>query len=75
MVTKYVGVFCARCKRFLVVSTHQVERPEMIGAHLDLSPVTNLRCDSCDFACGYRMEDVAHSLSLDGSQPQYPNRH
>ena len=74
MVTKYVGVFCIRCKRFMVQSSHEVERPEIIGANLDISPVTDLRCEHCGEVCGYRQENVAHSTSPDGTNTQYPHR-
>jgi hypothetical protein len=76
MVIKYVGVFCVRCKRFIVLGSHKVERPEMIGTDFDISSAPMIRCthSDCHEVCAYRQEDVAHSASPDGTDPQYPHR-
>jgi hypothetical protein len=31
MITKYYGVFCAKCKNFILINSYKVERPETIG--------------------------------------------
>jgi len=74
MITKYVGVFCVRCKRFINLNSHQVQRSEIIGTDFDLSSAPVIPCPHCDEVCAYRQEDVAHSTSLDGREPQYPHR-
>src|SRR5208283_3971420 len=72
VITKYVGVRCARCKKFIVLSSHQVERPEQIGTDFDISSAPEIRCPHCGDVCAYSVVDVAHSTSPDGSNPQYP---
>ena len=74
MVTKYVGVFCVRCRRFLVQGSHQVERSEIIGADFDISSAPVIPCLHCGEVCTYSQEDVAHSTSPEGTEPQYPHR-
>jgi hypothetical protein len=74
MVTKYVGVFCVRCRRFLVQASHQVECPEIIGADFDVSSGPVFPCLHCGEVCTYSQKDVAHSISPEGTDPQYPHR-
>jgi hypothetical protein len=81
MVTKYVGVHCARCKRFMrqrghdgSYITYEVESPEFIGVECDISSLTNLTCPHCGDVRAYSQEDVAHSTSPEGTDPQYPHR-
>jgi hypothetical protein len=75
MITKYVGVFCVepKCGRFNVLTTYQVERPEQIATDCRLFPVP-LVCNYCGGSCYHLDEAIAHALSPDGKEPQYPNR-
>ena len=73
VITKYVGVRCDRCKKFIVLSSHQVERAEQIGADFDISTAPKIRCPHCGEVCAYSVADVAHSTSPDGTNPQYPH--
>ncbi len=76
MITKYYGVFCAHCRQFMEINSYQVERPEQIAVTFIFirdEPV-ELPCPKCGLKCAYKKEDVAHSTSQDGSEPQYPER-
>jgi len=74
MVTKYVGVRCVRCKRFIVLGSHQVQRAEIIGTDFDITSAPMIPCKHCGEVCAYSQEDVAHSTSPDGTEPQHPHR-
>ena len=73
MITKYVGVRCVKCKKFIIMSSHQVERAEQIGTNFDISTAPEIRCPHCGDVCAYSMADVAHSASPDGANAQYPH--
>lgn len=76
MLDKYYGVFCANhsCRRFIVRGAYRVHRPEEIGVHLTLEHLTEFRCPKCGNISAYQQSDVAHSISPDGTEPQYPHR-
>jgi len=74
MVTKYVGVFCVYCHRFISLDSYSVERSEQIGVEFRMYPGDTLPCPHCGGVCAYQQPDVAHSTSLDGTEPQYPHR-
>jgi hypothetical protein len=74
MVPKYVGVFCVRCKRFIVLGSHEVERAEIIGTDFGITSAPEIPCRHCGEVCAYSQEDVAHSISPEGTDPQYPDK-
>jgi hypothetical protein len=53
--------------------TYEVERPEIIGVNFEISSAP-LRCQHCGDVRAYSQEDVAHSVSPEGTDPQYPHR-
>ena len=75
MITKYVGLFCANpaCGKFCVLTTYEVERPEQVAAGLTLLPLSHT-CNYCGDIRYYPDEEIAHALSPDGVEPQYPNK-
>jgi DNA-directed RNA polymerase subunit RPC12/RpoP len=75
MITKYVGIFCAHCSRFILVDSYSVERPEQIGVELRMNAGDVITCPYCGEKCAYQQPDVAHSASPDGTEPQYPHKH
>jgi hypothetical protein len=81
MITKYVVVRCAHCKQFMrqrghdgSYITYEVENPEIIGVEFDIYPSRKLECQHCGDVRAYSQKDVAHSISPDGTDPQYPHR-
>ena len=71
MVTKYYGVFCARCHRFIVISSYAAEHPEVIGVQFRVpAEGQTLRCSQCELDCTYTEADIFHSSSPDGKQHQ-----
>jgi hypothetical protein len=78
MITKYQGVFCVAsdCRRFIPQLTpYQVERPEQIqDSWMWFEPTVPITCPHCGDKCHYTKFDVAHVTSLDGANPQFPNR-
>jgi hypothetical protein len=71
MVTQYAGVFCAKCRKFIILTSRQVERPDFVGTHFDLSQAGNTRCPHCGDSCVYAQADLAYSTSPDGKEPRY----
>jgi len=75
MITKYVGLFCAnpKCGKFTVLTTYEVERLEQVAATCRPLPL-KLVCHHCGNSRIHHDDEIAHSLSPDGKEPQYPNR-
>jgi hypothetical protein len=72
MITKYYGVFCAHCGHFIKIHSYQVERPEII---IDFwTNGDDLTCPKCKQTCTYHKVNIAHSLSPDGTDPQYSHK-
>jgi hypothetical protein len=75
VITKYVGLFCVSptCGKFNVLTTYEVERLEQVAASCRPLPL-RLTCNDCGDSRIHPDEGVAHALSPDGAEPQYPNR-
>lgn len=73
MITKYYGVFCAgkECHNFIQFGSYSAPDAATIG--VDSTPGIH-KCDECGTVCEYRREDVAHSISPVGTNPQFPHR-
>ncbi len=76
MPTKYYGVFCRDCGRFKHLGNYEAKYPEEIGSHFTLDHPTELQCTNpeCGRTSVYQQSDIAHSVSPDGKEPQYPHR-
>ncbi len=73
MPTAYIGVFCLRCRKFIEISRHSVERPEVNAVEM-WDDCLEIPCPFCHRSSAYNKTDVAQALSPDGTGPRYPWR-
>ena len=69
----YVGVFCGGCGRFTPVHSYESNQARHFASDVDIGE-DPIRCRHCGDFRPYLAPAVAHSLSPDGREPQYPNR-
>jgi hypothetical protein len=76
MLTKYIGVFCHDCGRFIEITRYPAKYPEYIRFDFGLDAGTEIHCTNaeCGHLLAYSNRDVAHSSSPDGSHPVFPFR-
>ncbi len=72
MVSKYFGVLCKHCDRFILKGAYPAQHPEQVQ-RVSLSP-HNIECPACGNVSTYFESDVAHSFFLDGRNAFYPDR-